>query len=348
MSKHIKYDLQVIAPSTASERIRAIYAQIKHDLMQVPEPFSIHSPAPEILAGVWGIFRESLVAGHVDRGLKEVIAATIAKINRCPWCVDAHSIALYATGRSNAVKALAAHDSALDPVTEKTIAWALATRTPGSAILLNPPFSPQDLPEIVGTAITFHYLTKMVNALLDETFLPSQDWLHTPLKRALGVLFASRTKRATAVGETSHFLPDAALPADFAWALSSPAVAEAFAKIAHVMDDIDTAILPPEVRALVNEHITAWSGEDPGLSRRWVDEAVGKLPSDFQPIAKLVLLAALAPHQIDERLINAYRSLDSDDGNLIRVLSYGSFIASRRIGTWLVPALTPVFSSDPL
>src|SRR5262249_45136927 len=92
MSKHIKYDLQIVTPGAATGRIKEIYAQIKQDLMQVPEPFSIHSPSPDMLAGVWGIFRESLVAGHVDRGLKEIVAATVAKINRCPWCVDAHSI----------------------------------------------------------------------------------------------------------------------------------------------------------------------------------------------------------------------------------------------------------------
>ncbi len=348
MSRHIKYGLQIVTPNAARGRIGEIYSQVKQDLMQVPEPFSIHSLAPDILAGVWGIFRESLVAGQVDRGLKETVAATVAKINRCPWCVDAHSIALYATGRASAAKVISDEDVAVDPVTESAIAWASATRTPGSTILRNPPFPTQDLLEIIGTAITFHYLTRMVSALLDETFMPRQRWLQKPLKQALGAIFASRARRSVSHGETVHFLPAAEVPVDFAWALPSPAIATAFAQFASVMGNIDSATLPSEVRALADQYIATWNGEDLGLSRHWVNDAVEELKSNLQPTAKLVLLSALAPHQIDEALVRDYRRLYSGDDKLIQILAYGSFIAARRIGTWLAPSATHTVSNEPV
>jgi hypothetical protein len=185
----------------------------------------------------------------------------------------------------------------------------------------------------------------MVNVLLDETFMPHYEWLHTPLKRALGAIFAGRTKRAVAAGDTSKFLPDAEIPTDFSWALPAPTIAAAFAKFSAVITRIGLETIPSEVRKLADERIAAWNGEDPGLSRQWVNNVVNGLSSSHQSIAKLVLLAALAPHQIDEELINAYRH-QSDDRSLVDVLGYGSFMASRRIGTWLLPLSPPSSLED--
>ena len=97
MSKFIKY-IHTIPVGTAEGLVAQAYSQIKREMAGVPEPFLIHSPSPTLLAGVWSMFRESLVAGQVRRGLKEVAAATISQINQCPWCVEAHTLALHATG----------------------------------------------------------------------------------------------------------------------------------------------------------------------------------------------------------------------------------------------------------
>ncbi len=161
MSKHIKYGIQIVAPEQASGHIDEIYRQARYetlgDMGQVPEPFTVHSPAPDLLAGVWSIFRESLLVGHVDHGLKQVVATAVSQINACPWCVDAHGIVVYATGYGQAMQAMQARDGArLDPQTRALVQWATATRTPDAAILSDPPFSPKDAPEIIGTAVTFH------------------------------------------------------------------------------------------------------------------------------------------------------------------------------------------------
>jgi hypothetical protein len=65
-----------------------------------------------------------------------------------------------------------------------------------------------------------------------------------------------------------------------------------------------------------------------------------------QPTARLVFLSALAPHQIDAALVEDYRRLYSGDDRLIQILAYGSFIAARRIGTWLAPSATQPVSHE--
>jgi len=295
MSKKIKYDLKIISPRAAQGTLRELYAQITHDLMQVPEPFTMHSPSVSALAAAWSIFRETLTAGQVNRSLKEAVATVVAQINSCPWCVEAHSIALYATGNAQVVSALAQHTSERlrSPQTQSIVDWASATRTPNAEILRKPPFTTEEMPEFIGTAVTFHYLTRMVNTLLVETSLP-QGLLNTPLKRLLSIAFKQHANCVSPTGETSRFLPEAELPGEFSWAKSAPAIARAVSGFSVTMEAAATRLLPEESQTLVRQIVNKWCGEDPALSRTWVQDAVRPLKSEHQPGAILALLAALA------------------------------------------------------
>jgi len=47
------------------------------------------------------------------------------------------------------------------------------------------------------------------------------------------------------------------------------------------------------------------------------------------------LLAAIAPYQIDDDLVRAFRAGHPKDAQLLRLLAWAGFTASRKIGTWL-------------
>jgi AhpD family alkylhydroperoxidase len=339
----IKYGLQTTPPNAAAGLTAAVYAQINHDMMNVPPPFTIHSPSPALLAGLWSIFRETLVAGRVDRGLKEGIATAISEINRCTWCVDSHAIALYATGNGDSLRWLQQHRNAQpnglqSPLTHQLMTWALATRTPSATVLSQPPFEQRDAAEIIGTALTFHYLNRIVNALLVESPFTQQGWQKTLLQRGVGLIFRQRTSLTTLSGTTAAFLPEADLPPDFAWAAGTPAIAAAFARFAKVVDDGGRRALPDAVRRVVGGYVSQWQGDDPGLSRRWVDEALRPLEPAHQPAARLALLGAIAPHQIDASIVNAYRGEGMTDTAVVEALAWAGFAAAQRISTWLIPA----------
>jgi len=151
------------------------YPQIKRDFGALVEPFSLHAPAPRLLAGIWMATREIALVGIVRRVIKEAIAATVSQLNRCPYCVDAHTMMLHAISAHGAAAAISQeNDSEIqDPAIRPIIAWAKATRSPGDPLLHRPPFSEAEAPEIIGTAVAFHYTNRMVDIFLDETPLPS-------------------------------------------------------------------------------------------------------------------------------------------------------------------------------
>ncbi|MCP4164746.1 MAG: hypothetical protein GY759_02495 [Chloroflexi bacterium] len=54
-----------------------------------------------------------------------------------------------------------------------------------------------------------------------------------------------------------------------------------------------------------------------------------------KPAARLALLTALAPHQIDEMIVDAFRAQQPGDDMLIAATAWASFTAARRVGSWL-------------
>ncbi len=237
------------APHHSSERtIQAVYEQIKQDFGALVEPFTLHSSLPSLLAGVWMACRETEVVGRVPRELKEAVASTVSRVNKCPYCVDAHTIMLNATGNN-------------------TVAYAIA---PGTSL---------------------------------------------------------------------KFLPEALLPKDLEWAKPSQNVAEAFARFAAVIEEIGEQFLCENIRVRFQEEIKSWRGEDPGLSRQWVETAISGLDEEQQAIGRIALLTALSPYQVDQGVIKNYFEYHPDSEKLLGTVAWSSFSVARKIGTWLHAAI---------
>jgi len=176
----------------------------------------------------------------------------------------------------------------------------------------------------------------MVDIFLDETPLPSnRGWLKGMLKRMAGWYFSRAARRRKVAGTSLALLPEAELPDDLGWAAASPMVAGAFARWAAAIEMAGQGALPVNVRDLVREHVAAWNGTAPGLSRNWVERAATGLVDAEKPPARLALLSALASYQIDEHMIAAFRAQQPGDDKLIAATAWASFTAARRVGTWL-------------
>lgn len=333
----IRY-IQPVAPNSTEKIVAQVYPQIKKEFGALVEPFTLHSSSPELLAGAWSACRESLLVGTVRRNVKEAVAATVSRINQCPYCVDAHTIMLNAISARNPADAIIHQqdDQIRDPAVRSIVKWAAATRSPGAKVLLAPPFSPKDAPEIIGTAVFFHYVNRMVSVLLSETPLPSNHpLLKGLLKKIAGWFFSRAIHRPKTSGVTLKLLPASELPVDFAWAKESPNIAGAFARFAAVVNRAGRDSIPEDVRDCVVERMKAWDGKDPGLGRHWVEEAMSELDEKSKDIGRLVLLTAFTPYQVDERVVNAFTTHITGDDRLLGALAWSSFTAARRIGTWL-------------
>ncbi len=333
----IKY-IQPVAPNSAEGLVARVYPQIKDDFGALAEPFTLHSPSPELLAGAWSACRESLIVGDVRRDVKEAVAATVSRVNQCPYCVDAHTIMLNATSAHNSADAIIHQrdDQIRDPAVRSIVEWARATRLPGTNVLLSPPFSPKDAPEIIGTAVFFHYVNRMAGVLLSETPLPSNHpWLKGVFKRMAGWFFSRAIHRSKPLGTSLELLPETELPADLAWAKTSPNISGAFARFAAVIDRAGRNFIPENVRDCVVNYVHAWDGKEPGLGRHWVEEAMNGLDEESKDVGRLVLLTALAPYQVDDSVVHAFVTHINEEKKLLGALAWGSFTAARRIGTWL-------------
>ena len=327
-----------VSPASADGLVAEVYAQIKRDFGAIVEPFSLHSPSPKLLAGVWTACRETELIGIVPRNMKEIIAAAVSTTNQCPYCVDAHTIMLDAVGEHKASSALSNRtiSGISDPKLRDISEWALSTRSPNSTIIHSPPFSQKEAPEIIGMAVLYHYINKMVSFFLTETPLPSnRGWLKGTLKRMAGWYFSFSANRPKLQGESLRLLPDSELPSDLIWAQDSQWVAQAFARFAAVIDEIGEEILSKAVRHCVQSYVEAWDGESPGISRQWVEQAIQNLDDKSKVVGRLVLTTAIAPYQVDDEMIEHFRADYPKEETLLGALAWGSFTVARRIGTWL-------------
>jgi AhpD family alkylhydroperoxidase len=316
-----------------------IYGQIRRDFGAVPDPFLLHSCSPRLLGGVWAVCRETLVAGRAQRHLTELIATVVSQINSCPYCVDAHATMLRADGRG-ALASSVLRGTGRDGLdeTRDLATWAAATRSPDAAVLADPPFEGELAPEMIGTAVAFHYINRMVTILASESPFPGPRALRPLTTRIAPRLFANAVRRPKMAGASLLFLDEAELPEDMGWAKGNPAVASAFAGFIAAIDEEAHDSIGRDARAVVEDRVRAWKGEQQGLSRGWTEPSIAELSEREAPAARLALLAALAPHQIDDGLIDAYRRHEPADPRLLALLAWASAQAARRVGAWCAPA----------
>ena len=310
-----------------------VYRQIRQDLGIVGEPWALHSPVPTLLAGTWIAYRESLLAGRVARRDKEAVVAAVSRTNRCAYCLDSHTLILNVQGEGAVAEAIrTGHDEGIpNPTVRLRVEWAGATRSPDSDILQVPPFSEEDAPEIIGAAVFFHYLNRMVRTFVQGTpVFPARFGTRPGLVGAHG--------GECVPGQSLDLLPEAPLPDDCRWATAASRVASAFARFAAAVEAAGADALPGQARRCVQETVRAWRGEDRDKDLTWVEEAVRRL--DDRPAraaARLALVVALAPERVDDELIEVFRAEQPGDTPLLAAAAWGSLTAARRIGTWLSP-----------
>jgi len=328
------------SPATTPPRrdglVAEVYRQIRRDFGALVEPMTVHAPVPTLLAAAWCVNRETLLVGRVRRELKEAVATVVSQLNRCPYCVDAHTIMLHAGSQHRIARQLSRGDrrGLSDPELEAVVAWAASTRSPDDAVLASPPFGTADAPELIGTAVAFHYINRIVTILLGDSPVPGPGLMREAAKRPAGLWFSRAVRRPKEPGAALALLPDVPVPPELGWAAASPHVAGAFARFASAATEAGEEALDADMRRCVIERIDAWRGEHLGLDQAWIDDAVRCLRPPARPLAQLALLTAMDPHRIDQRMVETMRS-DLGDGRLLAVLAWSSFSASRRIATWL-------------
>ncbi|MGW5096509.1 carboxymuconolactone decarboxylase family protein [Streptomyces nodosus] len=323
MSTPFRYT-RPLPPRAATGLVAEVYEQISRDFgIDRPPTFVVLSSVPEILAAAWALTRESLIAGAGSRTGKEVAALGVSQVNKCPFCVDAHTMLLHATG-DHALAELLARGERPQQEHARILDWGRATRVPGAE--LEPyPFPSEQAPAYLGTALAFHFINRIVSALLTEQLLPGNVQRFRAVRSLAGRAVAGTVRRRA--------VPGAALPLleghspGPAWAAGT-AVGPAYAALRSATAP-GAGLLDAEDRALVEKTLGTWDGSHPpavltGFPRR-----------RERPAARLVLLAALAPYRITDEDVAAWRQPGDTDDHLVRLVAHGAFAAVDRIASAL-------------
>ncbi len=325
---HVRH-VEAVRVRAARGPVAAVYRQVERDFGAMAPPVGLHSPSPEALAAAWAILRETLVArGTVARADKELVATAVSAANGCPYCADVHGMTMAGLAGSGRRPE---HD------TGELRAWAEATAT--AARPAPAPFTRAQTPEILGTAVTFHYYNRMVNVFLGDSPLPPHvpDAARPRAERVLSRVLRP-ARRAPEPGSSLRLLPSAPSSEALRWARPSPVVEDAFARAYAAADAAGSRSVPDGVRALVAERLAHWDGGPPGVSRSWASEAVAELPAAERAAGELALVIALAAYQVDDGLVQRYRRTTPGDRELVELAAWASMAAARRVGTRLAAA----------
>jgi AhpD family alkylhydroperoxidase len=329
-----------VAPSGAPDLVASVYAQVERDFGMLAPPVVLHAAAPDLLAACWSMLRETLLAtGSAGRSAKEAVAAAVSLGNACPYCVEVHTAMLH--GLVHGQDAVAIGDdrigSIADPVVRQTAAWARASGIRAEAARHEMPFPAEQIPELVGVAVTFQYLNRMVNVFLTETVIPPRvpPAMRRGLQSMIGRLMRPATRGFCPPGAALSLLPEAVLPADLSWAAGNPTIAGAFARAAAAVDAAAGRSVPEGVRNLLGNKLAAWDGQAQGPSRAWTRDALSGLPEAQRSAGQLALLTALASYQVDQSVIDEFQAHHPGDQALIELTSWASLAAARRVGSWM-------------
>jgi AhpD family alkylhydroperoxidase len=322
---------------TADGTVARVYREVERDFGVLAPPVILHAPSPDVLAACWLTLRETLlVPGAAPRASKEAVCTAVSEANSCPFCITMHSSMLgNLVGYRDGVIA--------EPAARAAAGWATANAGPDTGGTLPVPFTVEQTPEMVGTAVVMQYLNRMVNLFLGAVPLPPRtpDGALVVVRRVLVWLIKTAERRGPRPGASLDLLPEAPLPEDLGWATGHSAIAGAFARAAAAVDEAGRRSVPVEVRELVADRLSRWDGRPVGLSRAWVEDAVAALPEDTRAAGRLALLTAFASYQIDQPVIDDFRASRSEDRALIDLTAWASFTTARRIGSWMrVPGET--------
>ena len=313
---------------------RAVYDMIRQDFFRNGSLTS-RSQVPELMAAIWIAGRESmLVPDRVDRTTKDAICAVLSQVNDCPYCEDMLVSLVHAGGDHGAARDILAQNglAGTDRALRDRLDWVRRVATPGGDAPA-PPFTPEEMPEVLGTLMAMSDINRFSHVVMADSPVSAPLGLRSgkalQLKMFGAELVATR-RTALQPGRALTLLPGAELPGDLAWARPNPRVADALARYVAAVERAGDTVIPLVVRATVQRSLAAWRGEQMPISRAWVEPEIAGLSPADQAVARLAIVLAKAPYQVDDTLAEAVLAECADQVRFIRVLAWASFTGSRR------------------
>jgi AhpD family alkylhydroperoxidase len=330
---------------------KQVYDMIREDFFKNGSLTS-RSKVPELMAAIWTGGREAmLVEDKVDRTTKDAICAVLSQINDCPYCEDMLVSLVHAGGEHGAARDIFAQNDlrAADATLRARLEWVRAVATSGDHEILLAPFTADQLPEIIATLMGMSDINRFSHVVMEDSPVNAPFALQA-IKAAALRLFGSELEATRRVplqaGRALSLLPPAPLPEDMHWARPNARVADAVSRWAATVEREAAKVVSDGVQRVVNESLQQWRGEQMPLSRSWVDAEVGGLSGTDLAIARLAIVLAKAPYQVDGKMAEAVLGEDRDEARFIRILAWASFTGARRFAERISETSAPALRVD--
>jgi AhpD family alkylhydroperoxidase len=319
------------APAKAATGLTAeVYRQLRDDFLGPVPTFLALSAVPELLAATWALMREALLAGDTPRVDRELVASAVSRANRCRFCVDAHVMLLHALGEHELAEVIGRGDLPRQRGHAELVAWAEASRTPRATA-----WTSRYGPELTGTLLAFHFINRVVSALLEPDLLPAGLQRARAVRSVGGRLYA---RAARAPKEPGRSLPllGAGTQTPPVWAGESP-IGVAYASLREAANK-GGDLLSDTGRRTVTATVRWEDGRHPAQPARWAGELVRDLSGADRVGTRIALLAAFAPAAIGPDDVAAWRLSHPADADLVRLVAFGAITATDHVARALVPA----------
>jgi AhpD family alkylhydroperoxidase len=284
-----------------------------------------------------------LVDDRLDRTTKEAMNAVLSQVNDCPYCGDMLISLIHAGGKHDEASRIFAENEAdiSNTTLRKRLTWVKSIATPGNKMETPVPFTAEELPEAIAALMAMSDINRFSHVVMDGSPVSAplglQHLKAVALRLFGGQLKATHLKQLSP-GRALSLLPPAALPVDMLWATPNPRIADALGRWAAVVERECSGVVSPEVSELVATNLQHWNGELMPLSRSWVNAEVSGLSGQDRAIARLALVLAKAPYQVDAGLVEDVLAEDRSEERLIRILAWASFTGARRFGQRIAEA----------
>ncbi len=310
------------APGSATGAAADVYAQLNTDF-GVPgaSTFAVLSPSTPLLTGFWALTRESLlVTGQASRTEKELVATGVSLANNCHFCVNAHTLLLYAGGDHALAETIGRGETPADPAHARLLQWGKAVGADAGP----PPFPPERAAEYIGTALTFHFINRIASALLAGVSLAGNEQKLRFLGTAAGRHLARTVRRELRPGDSLPLLETSG-PGP-AWAAAGSPGRRGVRRRCARRRSWARACCPRTTGRTCARRCPS------GTVSRRVPPAGDWLPGrEDRPGARLALLAALAPDHVAGEDVTAWRTPAHTDHCLVHLVAYGAITAVERI-----------------
>ena len=335
--------VQSVPRKSATGLVRTIYDMIAEDFF-LNGSLTSRSKVPPLLAAIWTVGRESiLVDDQVERTDKEAMTALLSQVNHCPYCEDMLVSLVHAGKAHAAAEGIFARDhlESVDDTLRRRLEWVRAIASFGDKEIPTTPFTDAQLPEVIGALMAMSDINRFSHVVMAESPVSApfgSRFVKAALLRMFGIELRVTKAKPLLPSKALRLLPPAPLPSDMAWARGNARIAEAVSRWASAVEREAQSVVSPEVQRVVRRSLRNWHGELMPMSRRWVETEILDLEGGDCVIARLALVLAKAPYQVDAGLVEPVLRENADQARFIRILAWCSYSAARRFASYIAEA----------